>query len=27
LEKEGHMIVQKGKKHFVANYEKALATI
>jgi hypothetical protein len=25
LEKEGHIIVQKGKKHFVANYEKVLA--
>jgi alkylated DNA nucleotide flippase Atl1 len=25
LEKEGHKVVQKGKKHVVANYEKSLA--
>lgn len=25
LEKEGHRVVQKGKKHVVANYEKSLA--
>jgi len=27
LEKEGHKVVQKGKKHVVADYEKALAKI
>jgi alkylated DNA nucleotide flippase Atl1 len=27
LEKEGHMVVQKGKKYIIANYEKALAKI
>jgi alkylated DNA nucleotide flippase Atl1 len=27
LEKEGHTVVQKGKKHIVANYEKVLARI
>lgn len=27
LEKEGHRIVEKGKKYVVANYQKALATL
>ena len=27
LEKEGHEVVQKGKKYFVANYEKSLAKL
>jgi len=27
LEKEGHEVVQKGKKYVVINYEKALATL
>jgi alkylated DNA nucleotide flippase Atl1 len=27
LEKEGHTVVQKGKKYIVTNYEKALAKI
>jgi len=27
LEKEGHTVVQKGKKYIIANYEKALAKI
>lgn len=27
LEKEGHKVVQKGKKYVVANYEKSLAKI
>jgi alkylated DNA nucleotide flippase Atl1 len=27
LENEGHTVIQKGKKCFVLNYEKALATI
>ena len=27
LESEGHTVIQKGKKCFVLNYEKALATI
>ncbi|MEM2117895.1 MAG: MGMT family protein [Candidatus Bathyarchaeia archaeon] len=27
LEKEGHTVMQKGKKYVVANYEKALAKI
>jgi len=27
LEKEGHKVLQKGKKHIVINYEKALAKI
>jgi len=27
LEKEGHKVVQRGKKYFVVNYEKSLAKI
>jgi len=27
LEKEGHTVIQKGKKYFVAEYEKSLAKI
>jgi len=27
LEKEGHQVVQKGKKYIVVDYEKALARI
>ena len=27
LEQEGHTIFQKGKKHFVKNYKKALAKL
>jgi alkylated DNA nucleotide flippase Atl1 len=27
LEREGHMVIKKGKKHKVLNYEKALAQI
>jgi len=27
LEKEGHRVVQKGKKHIVVDYEKALARV
>ncbi|UCC33090.1 MAG: MGMT family protein, partial [Candidatus Bathyarchaeota archaeon] len=27
LEKEGHVIVPKGKKHVVANYEKSLVEL
>ena len=27
LEKEGHRIIEKGKKYVVANYQKALATL
>ncbi len=27
LEKEGHQVIQKGKKYIVVNYEKALARI
>ncbi|MDH5495793.1 MAG: MGMT family protein, partial [Candidatus Bathyarchaeota archaeon] len=27
LEKEGHKVIQKGKKHVVVDYEKALAKL
>lgn len=27
LEKEGHRVIQKGKKHVVADYEKSLVTL
>ena len=27
LEKEGHRVIQKGKKHVVVNYEKSLITL
>jgi hypothetical protein len=27
LEREGHNVIQKGKKYFVLNYEKSLAQI
>jgi len=27
LEKEGHKVIQKGKKHVVVDYEKALAKV
>jgi alkylated DNA nucleotide flippase Atl1 len=27
LEEEGHRVVQKGKKHFVVDYEKSLAKL
>ena len=26
LEKEGHIIIQKGKKHIIVDYEKSLIT-
>jgi len=27
LEKEGHQVIQKGKKHVVADYEKSLVRL